>query len=195
MNCLLLITAVDEKKLEKSDAFGYAKYLTELLNDGNDFGISIIGYDPNISNQNPTTTAIIWMNDSEAEPFLFETGEETSLEYGRCTYFIYNPNTEMVKIPYQDYINLFEDLKTVTSGENFSIDIEGYKIGDLTISQSNFIDFGGVTKYKDMWFGWCRGITYIFMVIYNINQVLKLLRGFSVTDGTNLLRGGSKHDN
>lgn len=98
------------------------------------------------------------------------------------------------KIPYQDYINLFEDLKTVTSGESLSIDIEGYKIGDLTISQSDFIDFGGITKYKDTWFGWCRGITYIFMVIYNINQVLKLLRGFSVTDGSNLIGGGFKHD-
>lgn len=121
----ILVTAVDEKKLEKSDAFGYAKYLTELLNDGNDFGIFIIGYDPNNSNQNPTTTAIIWMNDSEAEPFFFETGEETSLEYGRCTYFIYNPNTEMVKIPYQDLKEKFNNGEYYYLGEtdNLSMDI------------------------------------------------------------------------
>lgn len=97
------------------------------------------------------------------------------------------------KIPFGDYISLFETLKTVTAGEDLSIDLNNYQVGDLNISQNKFINFEGVTKYRDIWFGWCRGFTYIFMVIYNVNQIIKLLRGFSATDGANLLKGGSKN--
>lgn len=88
------------------------------------------------------------------------------------------------KIPYQDYINLFETIKTVESGEDLSIDLPEYQISDsLTIKQHKFIDFGKVTKYKQTWYGWVRGFTFIFMIIYNINQIMKFLRGFNVADG------------
>lgn len=92
------------------------------------------------------------------------------------------------KIPYQDYINLFETIKTVESGEDLSIDLPEYKIADnLTIQQQKFIDFSKVTKYKDTWYGWVRGFTFIFMIIYNINQIMKFLRGFNVADGATAL--------
>lgn len=88
------------------------------------------------------------------------------------------------KIPYQDYINLFETIKTVESGEDLSIDLPEYQISNnLRIEQHKFIDFGKVTKYKQTWYGWVRGFTFIFMIIYNINQIMKFLRGFNVADG------------
>lgn len=92
------------------------------------------------------------------------------------------------KIPYQDYINLFETVKTVSAGEDLSIDLPEYKVSDnLIIKQHKFIDFAKVTKYKNTWYGWVRGFTFIFMIIYNINQIMKFLRGFNVTDGANAL--------
>lgn len=92
------------------------------------------------------------------------------------------------KIPYQDYITLFETIKTVSSGEDLSIDLPEYKISDnLTVKQHKFIDFGKVTKYKQTWYGWVRGFTFIFMIIYNINQIMKFLRGFNVADGATAL--------
>lgn len=125
----ILVTAVDAKKLEKSDALGYAGYLTKILNDGNDnekdFGISIVGYDPNIPNQNPTTTAIIWMNNPEAESYLFEQREDMPEQYSSYTYFIYNPNTEIVKIPYQELREKFKQGEYYYLGDidNISADI------------------------------------------------------------------------
>lgn len=92
------------------------------------------------------------------------------------------------KIPYQDYINLFETVKTVSAGEDLSIDLPEYKVSDnLIIKQHKFIDFAKVTKYKNTWYGWVRGFTFIFMIIYNINQIMKFLRGFNVADGANAL--------
>ncbi len=88
------------------------------------------------------------------------------------------------KIPYQDYINLFETIKTVENGEDLSIDLKEYQISDnLKIQQNKFIDFGKVTKYKETWYSWVRGFTFIFMIIYNINQITKFLRGVNVADG------------
>lgn len=43
-----------------------------------------------------------------------------------------------------------------------------------------------IFKYKQTWFQWCRGFTYIFFIIYNLNQLIKFLRGFSVSDGSAL---------
>lgn len=106
----------------------------------------------------------------------------------------FNANIEEIKqgiaekIPYQDYINLFETIKTVESGEDLSIDLPEYKISDsLTIQQHKFIDFGKVTKYKETWYGWVRGFTFIFMIIYNINQITKFLRGINVADGSTMV--------
>lgn len=92
------------------------------------------------------------------------------------------------KIPYQDYVTLFETIKTVSTGEDLSIDLPEYKISsDLTVKQKKFIDFGKVTKYKETWYGWVRGFTFIFMIIYNINQITKFLRGINVADGASAL--------
>lgn len=92
------------------------------------------------------------------------------------------------KIPYQDYVKLFETIKTVESGESFSIDLPEYKVADdLTVKKDKFIDYGEVTKYKSTWYSWVRGFTFIFMIIYNINQMTKFLRGINVADGATAL--------
>lgn len=91
------------------------------------------------------------------------------------------------KIPYEEYIKLFENLKDITEGEKAGLDVNfsGYKIGNTTISTgSNWVDFDFILKYKKTWFAWVRGFTYVFFIVYNINQFLKLLRGFNLADGS-----------
>lgn len=57
------------------------------------------------------------------------------------------------KIPYQDYVNLFETIKTVSTGNDLSIDLPEYKISnDLKIQQKDFVNFGNITKYKNTWY-------------------------------------------
>lgn len=116
----------------------------------------------------------------------------------------FNDNIEDIKtrlsqkIPYQDYVNLFEDIKNVTNGETLSVDLPEYKVADnLVIKKDKFIDFGKITKYKDTWYSWVRGFTFIFMIIYNINQITKFLRGINVADGATAMglersRGGKE---
>ena len=92
------------------------------------------------------------------------------------------------KIPYEQYIDLFESVKNVESSEDIGIDLKDYKItNNLSISKSKFIDFSNITKYKETWYNWVRGFTFIFMVVYNINQITKFLRGINVADGANAL--------
>lgn len=87
------------------------------------------------------------------------------------------------KIPYNDYVSLFETIKTVENGESFSIDLPEYQVSDnLKIKQDKFIDFDNITKYREKWYGWVRGFTFIFMIIYNINQINKFLRGVNIAD-------------
>ena len=88
------------------------------------------------------------------------------------------------KIPYQDYINMFKTILDVgADGQLSDISINNYKVGDLSISVSNFIDFSYITKYRQTWYAWVRGFVFIFLIIFHINQINKFLRGFGVTDG------------
>lgn len=87
------------------------------------------------------------------------------------------------KIPYYDYVQMFGTLEQVTSGDDISVGISGYEVGGQHFSDSDFIDFGFITRYKDIWFSWVRGFVFVFLIIYNINQVIKLFRGYNVADG------------
>lgn len=114
----------------------------------------------------------------------------------------FNDNIEGIKekiskkIPYQDYINMFETIKQVQSGDNIKIELNEYNVGNnLTINSKNFIDFSWITKYKDTWYAWVRGFLFIFLIIYNINQIMKLFRGYNIAEGFNKIDkagGGSK---
>lgn len=91
------------------------------------------------------------------------------------------------KIPYEAYLELFENVKDVSQGDpaGLNINFNNYKIGNKEIATGkNWIKFDMILKYKQTWFQWCRGFTYIFFIIYNLNQLIKFLRGFSVADGS-----------
>lgn len=101
------------------------------------------------------------------------------------------------KIPYQDYVEMFETVKQVESGEDITIDLNGYKVGNININAKKFIDFTWVSKYKNTWYAWVRGFVFIFLIIYNINQVIKLFRGYNVAEGVSKISdtgnsGGAK---
>lgn len=103
------------------------------------------------------------------------------------------------KIPYQQYLESFKEIESITdlTGDTdeitTSIDMEEYTITDnLTISMQNFIDFSIFTKYKETWYSWVRVVVYIGLVIYNINETVKLLNSFSSVSGSlnNIDMGG-----
>lgn len=101
------------------------------------------------------------------------------------------------KIPYEAYIELFENLKDVTEGDpsGLNVNFNNYQIGNQKISTGeNWVKFDIVLKYKQTWFQWCRGFTYIFFIIYNINQFIKLInKGAGVAvQGVQSLSGGVK---
>ena len=87
------------------------------------------------------------------------------------------------KIPYEDYIQMFETIQQVESGQDISIDLNGYTVAGKEYGLNNFIDFGWITQYKDTWYAWVRGIIFILLIIYNINQIMKLFRGYSIGEG------------
>ena len=88
------------------------------------------------------------------------------------------------KMPYSDYLKIFGSIENVSAEDNsISINMPEYKISDnLTIKQDKFIDFSFVTKYREVWYSWVRGFVLIFLVIYNLNQISKLLRGVNISD-------------
>lgn len=87
------------------------------------------------------------------------------------------------KIPYEVYLDVFGSLTdgSYYDGEkDLNIKLEGYKISDnLTINQ-DFINFDNIIKYKDTWYSWIRGFIFILLIIYNLNEAIKLLRGYNV---------------
>lgn len=95
------------------------------------------------------------------------------------------------KIPYQDYINMFETIKQVDSGKDITIGLNNYNIGGLNFNMSNFINFSWVTGFKETWYSWVRGIIFILLIIYNINQIMKLFRGYNVAEGISKMEGSS----
>lgn len=98
------------------------------------------------------------------------------------------------KIPYDDYIKIFGSLENISSdSDNIIIDFPEYKISDdLVVKQDKFIDFSIVLKYRDIWYSWVRGFIYIFIIIYNINQINKLLRGINISNSSGISIGGAK---
>lgn len=89
------------------------------------------------------------------------------------------------KLPYNDYITMFSTVLDVSvDGQLEDISIDNLQIGDLNISLPKFIDFSIITKYRFTWYSWVRGFTYIFLLLYHINQIVKFLRGYTVSDGS-----------
>lgn len=93
---------------------------------------------------------------------------------------------------------MFESVQYIEGGDNLTVGLNNYSFSNsLTYNNDKFIDFSFITKYKDTWYVWVRGVIFILIVIYNINQIMKLFRGYNVAEGINRLEnsgvnGGSK---
>lgn len=109
------------------------------------------------------------------------------------------------KIPYQQYLNSLKDIESITdlTGDTdeitVGIDLNNYSVLDkFTVSMSNFIDFSIFSQYKNTWYSWVRVVVYIGLVIYNINQTIKMFNGFTAVDGSirdvqnNIIGGNGK---
>lgn len=110
------------------------------------------------------------------------------------------------RIPYQQYLDDLESLKNVNSArssEDIStyVSLNNYAISDkLVINMNKFIDFSIFNKYKSTWFVWVRVVVYLLLLLYNINEFTKTLRGVGVInsagkgyeDGKHAIKG--KHD-
>ncbi len=90
------------------------------------------------------------------------------------------------KIPYNDYITMFSTVLDIsTDGQIEDVSISDYKVSDdLTLNVPSFIDFSFIIKYRSTWYSWVRGIVFILLIIYHINQINKLLRGVNIADGS-----------
>lgn len=89
------------------------------------------------------------------------------------------------RISYQSYIDIFENTKNAVAEEQISIDIENYSVGSLSLSKSKFIDFSVFDKYKSIYYGWVRGFTFVFLILYVINHWYKLIRGVDLINFSN----------
>lgn len=88
------------------------------------------------------------------------------------------------------YQEAFSNLQEINEGETAGLDVnfKNYQIGDRFLSTpKKWVDFDFVLQYKNKWFAWCRAFTWIFFIIYNINQALKVLWGRTATDGSTIV--------
>lgn len=96
-----------------------------------------------------------------------------------------------VKIPYEDYIEMFGTIENIEGGNTSNIDLNGYTIAGKQFGLNNFINLGLILQYKETWYSWARGIVFILLIIYNINQIMKLFRGYSVGEGSSRISESS----
>lgn len=80
-------------------------------------------------------------------------------------------------------IESITDITGDTDNITLGIDLKNYTVFDkLTINMTKFIDFSIFSQYKSTWYSWIRVVIYIGLVIYNINQTIKFLRGFGISE-------------
>lgn len=95
------------------------------------------------------------------------------------------------KIPYKQYIEDFEQLSEIEHENRditVSADLSNYKVADnLYVDKPKFIDFSFLSKYQNIWFSWIRVVVYIGLIIFNLNMLMKYLRGFNLADGSSRL--------
>lgn len=89
------------------------------------------------------------------------------------------------RISYESYISIFSNIQSASGNKQISIDINGYSLGNLNINKSKFIDFSIFDKYKDTYYSWVRGFTFIFLILYIINHWYKLIRGVDLINFSN----------
>lgn len=103
------------------------------------------------------------------------------------------------RIDITEYQRAFTNLQEISEGDTAGLDVnfKDYKIGDtgkMLATPKKWVDFDFVLSHKETWFSWCRAVTWIFFIIYNINQFLKVLWGRTASDGSSLIRASSNKE-
>ena len=105
------------------------------------------------------------------------------------------------RIPYQQYLDDMDSLKNANNTRNNNdistfVSLNNYTITDkLVININKFIDFGIFSKYKSTWFVWVRVVIYVLLLLYNINEFTKTLRGVGVINSAGKGYEEGKHAN
>ena len=80
-------------------------------------------------------------------------------------------------LPYDTYVNLLDDLKTIAN----------YKLDDFTITimgqKCTILSFSWYYKYEEDIAHLIRGFMFFALIFFNINQLYKLIRGFDLKSG------------
>ena len=79
------------------------------------------------------------------------------------------------RLPITSYLSIIETFKDVVSGELSPITIELYG------TTHTIVDFSYFNEHKATINNWVRGFVYFFLVLYNIGQIYKLIRGDTLT--------------
>ena len=87
-----------------------------------------------------------------------------------------------LKLSFDSYIDLLENIYNLATDQMITIDIEGYEVGGETYSANDFIDFSIINDLKPTYFGFIRGFVYIFLVFFALNSIYRLIRGGNVTN-------------
>ena len=95
------------------------------------------------------------------------------------------------RIPFYDFIDLFEQLEEVDTDStdiSTSITISDISIFGQTISVSNYIDLSIFNNYKETWYTWCRVFVYIALVFYYLRNLINLFRNADYTISSTLTK-------
>lgn len=116
------------------------------------------------------------------------------------TYFSSNLNTIMSdlsnRLSYNSYLGVFQSVQNVTNGTMPVIALDGVNIGGMTFGSVTIVDWTWFNSIRNTWYGWVRGSVFIFLVIYNINNVYRLVRNGTLTSaGTFIGKAGKSNDN
>lgn len=99
-----------------------------------------------------------------------------------------NIKTRIVNhFPYNVYETAFDNLKEISTGDIAGLDVHfsDYKVGDLSVSTPKmWFPFELILKHQNIWFTWVRVFCWIFSLIYTLNQITKVLAGFTISDGS-----------
>jgi len=89
-------------------------------------------------------------------------------------------------LPYADYINMLETIGSFSGGE----------LKDITVTimgaTATIVSFKSMRDVLPVIRSWARGVYFILIVIYHINQVYKLLRNTRIIDGISSMSGGKE---
>ena len=96
------------------------------------------------------------------------------------------------KLGFNSWTDLLAGLSNVTAdSQSYTDTISVYGVGEVT---AEFVDLSSYEQSRNMVYTIIRGVLAILLVIYNINQIYKLLnRGGTLADGVGAMQG-SKSD-